>query len=659
MSYSNPESALSKTDIHTKIRILIVDNQSLHSELLRCQIKPEPNMRVVATANDEAQTFAAIQTYNPNLVIIDTDAPGLNGTALLKKINYNYPLIKTVVFTQRNELQHINRALNLGAKGFLIKNSETEETKDVLNAIAYESSSDTKLQLPMATDGELTISQQNTPIPDTLAIVPSPAQLPAVITEAEDWSGATKDLLDGLPQIWTRGLLYCLLLGTCIILPWSILTKVDQTGTARGRLEPRDKVVELDAPVAGKVQAINVKEGEKVKKGAILVELGSEIVNSELEQLQEKLSGQQMKLTELKSMENQAEDTLDTTVQENQSRQSEKGSQQAQAEQSLNTLKALYQSQKGEKLAQIDQVKEEINASSAALKEAELTLSGSQEKARRYKAVFKEGVISQDLFLEAQQKAKENQERRAQASSAVAQAKSKLREQQNSYQNLIKQSESEIAQASLRIEEQQSGGQTIGATGRLSVLQTKERIKDLESQVTALETEIVQTEKQIKSIQFQLSQRQLLAPADGVVFHIPARGKGSVVQPGEKMVEIAPENSNLILTAQMPPTDSGFLKKGMPVKVKFDAYPFQDYGISDGKLISSSPDSKEIETPQGTQEVYELRVELEKPYIVDGKKRIALTAGQTATADVIIRQRRVIDFFIDPFRKLQKDGVKL
>ena len=45
--------------------------------------------------------------------------------------------------------------------------------------------------------------------------------------------------------------------------------------------------------------------------------------------------------------------------------------------------------------------------------------------------------------------------------------------------------------------------------------------------------------------------------------------------------------------------------------------------------------------------------------MVDEGKRVQLTPGQTATAEVVIRQRRVIDFFIDPFKKLQQDGVKL
>ncbi|MGL6344247.1 MAG: HlyD family efflux transporter periplasmic adaptor subunit, partial [Waterburya sp.] len=497
-----------------------------------------------------------------------------------------------------------------------------------------------------------------------LAVVSnSESNLPVLVAEREDWSGATKDLLDALPRVWTRGLLYFLIIGTGIIVPWSVVTKVDETGTARGRLEPKNQVIHLDAPVAGRIEAINVKEGDKVKKGAILAEIDSEIANSELAQLQEKISGLQQRLSQLELMKTQSLTTLDTKEEETQSRLLEKQSQVEQAQQNFNTLKALYESQKGEKQAQIEQAQQEINSSIAARKQAEVALKGAQEKARRYELAYKQGVIAQDRFFDVQQQAQENRESLAQASSAVEQAKSRLEEQENSYQNLIKQSKAEIEQAALRLEEQQRSDQTLASSGKLEQLQTAEGIQEVESQITEVKSEIAQIEKQIESSKFELKQRELTAPNDGTVFHIPARGKGSVVQPGERMIEIAPQDSTLILKAQIPPTDSGFLKKGMPVKIKFDAYPFQDYGISEGTLISISPDSKVAETAQTAQgqedNYYELKVELDKPYVLDQGKRIKLTPGQTATAEIIVRQRRVIDFFLDPFRKLEEDGMKL
>ncbi|MCC0178681.1 HlyD family efflux transporter periplasmic adaptor subunit [Waterburya agarophytonicola K14] len=699
----------------TEIRILIVDHQSLSSELIKSQLKPEPHIKIIGSVHTELATFEVIKNFLPSIVIIDFDVPEINGFALVKKIYDNFAEVKTIVFTHSNRLGKINQALSLGASGFLIKNSSTEEVKSVLNTVTSDRSDDTKLQLPIPSDPleliENTPSQiyennqnyesveevrefldrvtsdkskitddtklqaplQSSPpqtvetaqsesvalITQNSAIVPAAtAPLPAVIEEKEDWSAATKDLMDALPRVWTRGLLYCLIIGTGIIIPWSVLTKVDQTGTARGRLEPKDKVIQLDAPVGAKIKGINVKEGDKVKKGAILAELGSEIVNSELEQLKDKRSGLMERLSQLELRQDRARTAINTINEENNSRSLESDSQLAQAQQNLDTLKALYQSQKNEKLAQIEQVKQEINSSIAARKQAQLALAGSQARSKRLEAAYQEGVISQDRFLEIQQQAQENQELLIQANSAVEQSRSRLQEQQSSYENLIKNSDAEIKQAALRVDERRNSNQGGISSGKREILQAEEQLQELKTQIVAVDTELAQTNKQIESSQFELKQRQIVAPADGTVFHIAARGKGSVIQPGDRVIEIAPQDSTLILKAQIPPTDSGFLTKGMPVKIKFDAYPFQDYGVSDGELVSISPDSKVTDTPQGKQEIYELEVELDKPYILDGTKKIELTPGQTATAEVIIRQRRVIDFFLDPFRKLQEDGVK-
>jgi HlyD family secretion protein len=125
------------------------------------------------------------------------------------------------------------------------------------------------------------------------------------------------------------------------------------------------------------------------------------------------------------------------------------------------------------------------------------------------------------------------------------------------------------------------------------------------------------------------------------------------------VAEIAQDNSPLIIRAQMATTDSGFLRLGLPVKLKFDAYPFQDYGIISGELIKISPNTIEIDTANGKIAAYNLEISLKQSCIPSANKCIPLRPGDTATAEVIVRQRRIIDFLLDPFKKLQQGGVKL
>ena len=156
-----------------------------------------------------------------------------------------------------------------------------------------------------------------------------------------------------------------------------------------------------------------------------------------------------------------------------------------------------------------------------------------------------------------------------------------------------------------------------------------------------------------------MKQRIVRSPIDGIVFELPISKAGLVVDPGQIVAQIAPQDSKLILKAQIPSQHSGFLEEGMPVKIKFDAYPYQDYGVMEGRVSWIAPNSRTQSSNQGSIDTYDLDITLDQPYVQTANQRVNLTPGQTATAEVVIRQRRVIDFILDPFKKLQQGGLEL
>jgi hemolysin D len=478
-------------------------------------------------------------------------------------------------------------------------------------------------------------------------------------SEVNDWHYGTEELLDALPRPWTRSLLYTMVGMFLVLLPWSVLSRIDETGSARGRVEPKGATQKLDSPVPGRVIAVNVEEGETVKAGQVLMELESDVLKSELDQIQKKLEGLRNRQSNLDMLKNQLTLALQTQKQQNQAQELTKLSQVEQARQNLNALKTLYNVQKEEKLAQVNQSQQALESIKASYKLAKVRLQAAQEKVPRYQKAFEDGVLSKDRFKEVEQIAQESTELLAQAKSQIAQAVSSLQEQQSSYERTIHQAQSEIQQAELRLQEEERSYQSLIHTGKLAELKNTEQLKDLQTQINTLQSEIAQTGSQITSLKIQLQQRVVRSPIDGVIFELPISKSGAVVQPGERVAQIAPKKADLVLKAQMPNEQSGFLKVGMPVKVKFDAYPFQEYGIMPGKVNWISPDSKVTQTPQGNLESYELEIALEQQYINNGDKLIPLIPGQTATAEVIIRQRRVIDLVLDPFKKLQKGGLDI
>ncbi|MDJ0735407.1 MAG: HlyD family efflux transporter periplasmic adaptor subunit [Nostocaceae cyanobacterium] len=469
-----------------------------------------------------------------------------------------------------------------------------------------------------------------------------------------DWSYATKELLDSLPQVWTRGLLYFLVVFIGIALPWAMFSQVDETGTARGRLEPKGKTLRLDAPVEGTVAAIKVKEGEFVKAGQKLLELKSELVNAELQQQRQKLEGQQNRLHQQNLLKNQLILALHTQQQQNQAQQLEKQAQIEQAQQNIETLKSVHSLQKEELFAQIEQAKQAIESSKVVYELEKIRLKTAEDKIPRYKKAYEQGALSQDRFLEVQQLAKEAEKNMMKAASEIKQAQSRLKEQQGSYEKKIHQASSDIKQAQLRWQEQQRSYKSLVHSGKLAVLKSEEQLNNLDAEMTTVKAEISQSKTQIKSLEFQLSQRVLKAPIDGVIFQLPIKGEGTVVQPGKMIVEIAPQGTSLVLWAQMATRESGSLEKGMPVKIKFDAYPFQDYGVVKGKLIDISPTTSELDTPKGKVAVYNLEIVPNQNCIVITNNCIPFRPGDTVTAEVVVRQRRIIDYIIDPFKKLQQ-----
>jgi hemolysin D len=478
-------------------------------------------------------------------------------------------------------------------------------------------------------------------------------------TNTQDWYYGTEELLDALPRRWTRSLLYFLVVFSAIVLPWAMLSQIDETGSARGRIEPLGETQRLDTQVNGNIIAVKVKEGETVKAGQLLVEIESNVLRTELQQGKAKLDGLLNRLAQLELFKNQLQLAIGVQEQQNKSQELEKLSQVNQAQQHLDTKQSTYNLQKLEKLALVSQAEQSQITTHTAYKLATNRWRRDLTEIQRYRPLGEKGAVPQIKLVELEKIADESQRIYEQSESDVKQAKLRLQEEQNRYQGIMRQAQADIQQAKLRLQEQENSYQTLVHAGKLALLKNQEQLKDIQTQITSLKSEIAQTRSQMTSIKLQLAQRLIRSPIDGVIFNLPIKKPGVVVQTGQTIAQIAPQKIPFVLKANMPSQQSGFLKVGMPVKVKFDAYPFQDYGVVTGKVMRVSPDSKVMETPQGKIEVFEMDIALNQSDINSANKRIPLTPGQTATAEVIVRQRRLIDFILDPFKQLQKGGLDL
>jgi HlyD family secretion protein len=129
-----------------------------------------------------------------------------------------------------------------------------------------------------------------------------------------------------------------------------------------------------------------------------------------------------------------------------------------------------------------------------------------------------------------------------------------------------------------------------------------------------------------------------------------------MVQPGQTLAEIAPSTAPLILSAWLPNEKAGLVEVGMPANIKLEAFPYQDYGIVAGSVLAISPDSRPHEQ---MGQVYKVEVALDKTEMNHEGAVVPLRAGQTATAEIVVKRRRIMSLILDPIRKLQKDNLSI
>ena len=117
---------------HQRRRVLLVDDHPLVRERLAEIINREPDLTVCGEAEDRHQALGAVQTTQPDLVIVDLTLKNSDGVELIRDIHSRWPAQRMLVVSMHDESLYAERVLRAGARGYITKQ---EATRSILQAI--------------------------------------------------------------------------------------------------------------------------------------------------------------------------------------------------------------------------------------------------------------------------------------------------------------------------------------------------------------------------------------------------------------------------------------------------------------------------------------------------------------------------------------------
>jgi DNA-binding NarL/FixJ family response regulator len=163
-----------------RTRILIADDHPIFRSGLRQVIEADGSMSVIAEADDGAAALKLIREQRPDVVVLDINMPGLSGFDVVSAMRDEQLSGEVVLLTMHNEEAMFAKAVNLGVRGYVLKDSASSDILICLQAVRkgqnYTSAQLTKYLFKRA-------SVQNTPVEGLDSLTPTERRILALIAE--------------------------------------------------------------------------------------------------------------------------------------------------------------------------------------------------------------------------------------------------------------------------------------------------------------------------------------------------------------------------------------------------------------------------------------------------------------------------------------------
>tara|TARA_Y100000589_G_scaffold331488_1_gene385253 strand:- start:3399 stop:4913 length:1515 start_codon:yes stop_codon:yes gene_type:complete len=376
---------------------------------------------------------------------------------------------------------------------------------------------------------------------------------------------------------------------------WSFFTMIDDTVQVQGKLEPKGTTIEVKVPLGGVIKRIIVDEGDIVQNEELLLELDTTAVRSKLKALN--VIKSQIEADILLSKIQLGEDIETNQLTPNQKIK-------------LKSLQNEYKSRINASKNSVEQAEYRKNANIEQVKTLEEVLEIREAVLNNLEYLTEIGGLSKIKYL------KEKQE--------ILELRGRLIDKQNQ----LKGSISVLKEADNKL------SNTIAAT----------KI-DASNKIEENEKQLAQIKNQINEQNLTLSYQEIKSPLNGIVFDLQPAAPGYVVNTNIPILKLVPID-DLVARVFVSNRDIAFLKKEQSVKIRVDAYPYNEFGEIEGKIDAIGSDVLE---PDSNYNFYRfpVTIKLKEPFIMHKKKKLNLKTGMSLSANIVLRKRPVLSLFTE------------
>jgi HlyD family secretion protein len=445
-----------------------------------------------------------------------------------------------------------------------------------------------------------------------------------------------------LPPLYTRVLAGAISILTVGAIGWAHFSRVDEVAVAQGKLLPSTEVRPIRASNVGGVSNTFVKEGDPVKKDQVLVELDPGSAKTSVESLQKEVAKLQEEIARLET-ENSGK-LVGATPEQSQlliARQLDLSTRQQAAIAEVNRQVGVI----NETQTQLERFQENLTRARvtrqnaiATRNDAQKNLNITKERQARLQSLEDTGAVPHLEILNAAAAVNQSNQQLIAAANQINEAEDQI----GTLEKQIQASRDRLQQAQQAMEAAKSNAANLAPQRKSEVL----------TQLTQRRVELTQKLGELAVAKQQKSERETVkAPFDGTVYNVKVTQ--GPVQQGEELLSILPKNQQLVMEVKILNRDVGFVRPGMKAKVKLAAFPYQQFRVINGELLSISPDAV-VERDENGRElgpVFLAKVKLDQDSIPVRGKEVELTPGMTGTADIVLREKSILSFLIEPITR--------